>query len=222
MKLFTTFSIFLFFTIFVQAQEQEENFDLFVFGVPQYLVTNGIRIDLDIHDKGTQKWWVLSPYFYSDKSSIDLLNLSSDDYYDAYSFDDLIGGGLGINRKIYLSKNYSDRGIYLGVGGEYKFFQIKGESFTYVEYTGEDGFLYQHMEDIDYRMNINTGSLRTYVGLQSELIPFLFTDIFMGVGLRFSHHNSPQNVTIKYNRGYFDYGYTGTMFVFGIRFGIGY
>ncbi len=222
MKLYTSLLTIFLVSTSVQAQERKNNFDFYVFGVPQYIVTNGIRIDFDIHTKGTKKWWIISPYFYSDKSSLDLLNLSVDDYYDAYSYDNLIGGGLGVFRKKYLSQKYDDRRIYLAAGGEYKYFQIEGDNYTYVEYTGEDGLLYQHMDDIDYQMKINTGSLKAYIGFQSELFAFLFTDVFMGVGLRFSHHSSPQDVTIKYNRGYFDYGYTGTMFVFGVRFGIGY
>ncbi len=207
----------------ISSFSQEENKQKFmIFGVPQYLITNGLRIDIDLHKKETQNWLVISPYFYSDNSSIDPLNLSGgdDDNYDLYSYDKMIGAGLGLQKKIFLSKKSYTSGFYLAFGGTYKYFNIDGNSFTWVEYTGDDGLKYQQMEDIKYKLYIHSLNANATIGYQYQFIDNLYIDCFMGFGIKYSYHNSPDNVMVKYNRGNIDYGYTGTQFVAGVRFGI--
>jgi hypothetical protein len=133
----------------------------------------------------------------------------------------MIGGGLGISKKIFLSKKSTIEGMYLSFGGTYRYFNIDGNSFTWVEFTGDDGMTYQDMEDIKYDLNINSLHANAIIGYQYSLIPNLYIDVFMGFGIKYSIHSSPQNITVKYNRGYYDYGYTGNQFIGGIRLGIG-
>jgi hypothetical protein len=204
------------------AQQEDKQHNLMIFGLPQYLLTNALRVDFDIHKKNTNNWLVISPYYYSDKSSVDILNLSgSDGYYDLYSYDKMTGGGIGLSKKMFLSKKSYTNGYYLMYGACYRYFNIDGNSFTWVEYTGTDGLKYQKMDDIKYQLSIHSLNANAVIGYQVEIMPSLYVDFFMGFGLKYSLHNSPQHVTVKYNRGYLDYGYTGTQFIGGFRIGIG-
>jgi hypothetical protein len=225
MKSIYTFTlVFIFcFSVLTNAQEDEKQPNFMVFGVPQYLFTNGLRIDFDIHKKDTRNWFIVSPYYYSHNSSLDLLNLSGGEgYYDVYNYDKLTGGGLGLSKKIFLTKKSLYEGFYLSYGGSYKYFDIDGNSFIWVEYTGEDGLKYQEMKDIKYKLFIHSMNANAVIGYQYQVIPSLYLDFYCGFGIKYSIHDSPQNVTVKYNRGYYDYGYTGTQFIGGVRFGIGF
>ena len=64
-------------------------------GVPQYMLNNGLRIEMDIPRKETDKWIVLAPSFYQKRSSIDIG--SSDNEYDK-----LLGGGLEVFAKQFV------------------------------------------------------------------------------------------------------------------------
>lgn len=215
-----------FLTLKAQLPEKKE-YDFLVSGVPQYLITKGIRIDFDIHQKETSKWLILSPYYYSDHSP------DNDEYYydgygyadmsDPYNFDQMTGFGMGIARRTFLSKKPVSEGFYLSYGVSYKYFNIygNGDYSTWVEFTGDDDLLYQRMEDIEYNLYIHSMGANAMVGYQKQVIPSLYVDAFIGFGIKYSIHTSPENVTTKYNRGYTDYGYTGTHLVGGIRLGIG-
>lgn len=210
-------------TISNAQEEDDRHHKILIFGNPQYLVTNGLRIDVDLNQKNSRNWLVFSPYYYSDKSSVDALNLSgSDEYYDLYSYDKMTGAGLGLSKKIFLTRNTISEGFYLLYGGTYRYFDIDGNGFTWVEYTGTDGLKRQEMDDIKYQLSIHSINANAVIGYQYQAFSSFYIDFYCGFGLKYSIHNSPQNVTVKYNRGYYDYGYTGTQFIGGIRFGIGF
>ncbi len=201
---------------------EKKEYHFLLFGVPQYIITNGLRIDVDIQEKESHNWLIISPYYYFDRSSVDLLNLSgTDDYYDPYSYDQMLGVGIGIGRKTFLSKKPVSEGFYLYYGATYKYFDIDGNNFTWIEYTGSDGLPYQQMADIEYTMKINSIAACAAVGYQFQVVSSLYIDAYLGFGIKYAFHYSPEHVTIKYNRGENDYGYTGTLLVGGIRIGIG-
>jgi hypothetical protein len=201
---------------------ESKEYNFVIFGVPQYIVSNGLRIDFDIHKKNSSRWLILSPYYYFDRSSVDLLNLGgSNDDYDPYSYDQMMGTGLGIAQKIFLSKEPVSHGYYLHYGITYKYFHIDGNNYTWIEYTGEDGLPYQHMQDIEYNMNIHSVAASANLGYQYQIMPALYLDLFIGFGVKYAFHYSPEHVTVKYNRGINDLGYIGTHMTGGIRIGIG-
>jgi hypothetical protein len=209
-------------TTFKAASQEKKEFNLILSGVPQYIITNGIRVDLDIHQKETSNWLIISPYYYFNNSSVDLLNQGgSEDYYDPYTYDRMIGVGLGIGRRTFLSKEPVSHGVYLNYGATYKYFNIDGDNFTWVEQTGSDGLQYIEMTDIKYTMNVHSMAANAVIGYQTQIIPSLYLDIFFGFGVKYAVHSSPEDVKIKYNRASNDYGFTGTHLVAGIRFGIG-
>ncbi len=204
------------------GQPEKKEYNFLVFGVPQYILSNGLRIDFDIHNKNTPNWLILSPFYYFNHSSVDPLNIGgSSTYYDPYSFDQMLGVGLGISRKIFLSKEPVSEGYYLNYGATYKYFKVDGNNFTWVEYTGDDGLPYQHMQDIAYTLNIHSIAASANLGYQCQVIPSLYIDFYIGFGVKYAFHYSPENVTVKYNRGVDDLGFIGTHMTGGIRFGIG-
>jgi hypothetical protein len=201
-------------------ENREHNF--IISGVPQYLISNGLRVDLDIHHKGSPNWLILSPYYYVDNESVDPIYLGgSDDNFDLYSYDQMLGVGLGIARRTFLSGEPVSEGFYLSYGAHYKYFDIDGNNFTWVEYTGEDELPYQEMMDIEYKLYIHSIGAYATVGYQKQVMPSLYLDVFLGFGVKYSFHRSPEKVTTRYNRGLLDYGYTGTHVVAGIRIGVG-
>ena len=202
----------------VDAQESDsERFA--VFFVPQYIITNGIRVDVDFRKAESGSWWVISPYYYSDGSSSSFLNPSDNYDYNTYTYKKLIGGGLGISRKIFITKN-KNKGFYAMLGATYKYFKIDGDNLNYVEYTGDDGLTYYEMQDLEYSININSYAGQIILGHQFNPASKFYIDLFIGFGVKFSEHSSPENVMVKYNRGAIDYGYSGTQFIGGARFGI--
>ena len=126
-------SLILGFSRPIKAVEPEKKeYSLLIFGVPQYILSNGLRIDFDIQKKNTPNWLILSPYYYFNRASVDPLNLGgSSTYYDPYSFDQMLGVGLGIGRKIFLSKEPVSEGYYLYYGATYKYFKVDGNNFTW-------------------------------------------------------------------------------------------
>lgn len=211
-------SIILLASIHVFGQSPQERF--IIYGVPQYLFTNGLRLDADLNLNNSNSWWTISPYFYSDKSSIDPFDFTADDEYNSRSYDKMQGFGLGIERRYILTKKVKSEGFYLKYGATYKKFTIEGSNFTFREYIGDDGLTYQGMRQGDYSIDINSIMGNICIGYQFEIMPKLYLDTFMGFGLKYSHHNSSDKVTTKYNRSTIDYGYTGTMFVGGWRLGV--
>jgi len=211
-------AILIFFNIFAFSQEQK-NEKVILFFVPQYLITNGIRLDIDIRKPDSNKWWIISPYYYSDGSSSSSLNPSDQYEYNPHSYEKMLGYGLGISRKIFITKN-SYKGLYASLGINYKYFAIKGDNFNYVEITGDDGLVYYEMQDINYTVNINSYNGYAIIGQQFNPFSKFYIDLFLGFGIKYSTHSSPENVVIKYNRGNIDYGYSGTQLIGGVRLGV--
>lgn len=204
---------------FSMAQEQDSE-NIIAFIVPQYLITNAIRVDIDFRKPKSNKWWVISPYYYSDGSDYSFLNRNNSDF-NLYKYESMNGVGIGVARKIFLKSDETAKGFYATVGLTYKYFSIHGNNFTYVESTGDDGLEYYRMDDLMYSININSYKGSIIIGHQFNPLSKFYIDLFIGFGLRYSTHDSPEKVAITYNRGSIDYGYSGTQFIGGLRLGVG-
>jgi len=208
-------------SLFVQAQEQEQESEhVFIFYNPQYLFTNGIRMDIDIRTGMSNKLWVISPYYYSDGSNESFLNRGDDSDYDSRKYESMYGYGLGIARRIFLKSKPTADGFYAQLGITYRYFSVQGDNFTYVKTTGDDGLEYYSMQDIEYSININSYNGSLIIGHQFNPFTKFYIDLYIGFGLRYSTHESPEGAVIKYNRGNIDYGYSGTQFIGGFRLGV--
>ncbi len=201
------------------AQENDTE-TVVAFIVPQYLITNAIRVDVDFRKSESNKWWVISPYYYSDGSDYSILNRSNSDF-NQNKYESMYGVGIGVARKMFLKSDETAKGFYATVGLTYKYISIQGDNFTYMETTGDDGLTYYQMADLMYTININSYSGSVIIGHQFNPLPKFYIDMFIGFGLKYSTHDSPEKVAITYNRGSIDYGYSGTQFIGGIRLGVG-
>lgn len=203
------------------AKAQNESNEKLILSInPQYLFTNAIRLDFDLNLNGDKSWWVISPYFYSDDSQESFLNRGSEDDYNSRKYESMYGIGLGVARKIYLLKQDHAEGLYALAGVTYRYFSIQGDNYTFVENTGTDGLSYYELEDLEYNININ--SYNGYIIIGNQFNPFskFYIDLYIGFGIKYSSHSSPEGVVIEYDRGSIDYGYSGTQFLGGFRFGV--
>ncbi|MDF1549917.1 MAG: hypothetical protein P1P88_18975 [Bacteroidales bacterium] len=223
-------------TNFLKSQENQEllestktvsnhhsNKSIILFVVPQYLMLNGIRIDVDFRQKDANKWWMLSPYYYySNRNSINILrNSRGESAYPEFEYDKLIGVGLGVGRKHFLLKESISTGFYFKYGASYRHFDIQTSIPLFVEYIGDDGLTYQHLEQKPYSLKIENFRLNGEIGYQFETrAQKLFFDFYAGFGASYSFHNSAQENSIEYNRNSIDYGFTGVLLTGGVRIGV--
>ena len=201
------------------AQETDRENVILSFN-PQYLVTNAIRLDIDFRTNNSNSWWIISPYIYSDDSNESFLNRGDHNDYNPRKYESMYGFGLGIAKRIYLRPKSTADGFYATVGIAYKYLSIQGDNFTYVETTGDDGLNYYDMQDLEYTININNYSGYILIGHQFNPLTKFYIDLYIGFGVKYSTHNSPEKAVIKFNRGSIDYGYSGTQFLGGVRLGI--
>jgi hypothetical protein len=206
-------------SLFSHAQDSKSE-NVILFFNPQYLFTNGVRIDVDFRKSDSNKWWIISPYYYSDGSDRSFLNRGSGSYYNSTEYESMQGYGLGVSRKIFFKAKSTAKGLYVLVGLTYRHFNIEANNYTYVEITGDDGLKYYDLRNTDYTININSYNGSLVLGHQFNPAPRFYIDLYMGFGLRYSAHSSPENATVEYDRGNIDYGYNGTQFIGGGRLGI--
>lgn len=221
--------VLLFSSTILSAQEKPQSTSSYaIFGVPQYLFTNGLRMDFDMQMSNPKKWLIISPYyFYANENSADVFQLNADQQYDTYnnSYDTnenlnfMRGFGLGIKQRYFLGSQNNYAGFYLQYGGTYRYHRIEGDYYDYKEYV-EDGTTYMRNDLIPYKININSIMAETCLGYQVELVPYLLLDFYLGFGLKYGNATIPDKVKLNYNRGYLDYAYTGTILVTGFRLGM--
>ena len=195
---------FLFFSYQINAQE-DTLADRIIFQVPQYMISQGIRIDLDQKINAQNQWLVISPQFYWAKNT------------QMYAFDDMIGYGLDLQHKFLLSKNQSAEGVYLGYGLTYQNYYAKYHGEDWVTYH-EDGVEYQTLKEKMIKQNIFKLGPNFVMGLQVELKDFLYIDAYAGMGFRIGIHAYPGRK--KFDNNIFDPGYSGIMPLAGLRAGI--
>lgn len=194
--------------------QDEEPPKVLVMGVPQYLIKNGIRIDIDVATNNKGSWWVLSPQFYINVSDLEngLRNRN---------IEELHGSGLSIHRKGFLSRKYAEKGAYISGGLGFQHFNILTNSERWIELSN-NGLNYMELVEDDYHIFINKVLTEAIIGFQKEIFSRMYIDLYAGVGLRYSFYDQPTGSDIKFNKNITDYGYTGTAFIGGFRIGVGF
>lgn len=204
---------------FSSAQETKSE-NLIAFINPQYLLINGIRFDIEFRKPESNKWWVISPYYYSDGSSNSILSSNWNPDLELNEYENMYGAGLGVARKMFLKSSPTANGVYAMVRFTYNYFNIKGDNLAYVQTTDSDGLQYYQIQDLEYTININSYQGSVILGKQFNPFSKFYFDLYMGLGLKYSTHESPEKVATTFNRGMIDYGYSGTQFIGGFRFGV--
>lgn len=191
---------------------QENTPKVLVMGVPQYMIKNGIRIDIDIPTKDYKSWWVIMPQFYVDVNGFEGLVDKK--------YEQLHGYGLSIHRKGFLTRRNPDQGVYIsgGVGVQHFNMLTNTERWASVE---DNGLTTLQLTRDNYHLYINKVVTDVVIGYQKEIFSRLYMDIYAGFGLRYSFYNQPSGSDLKFNKDITDYGYTGTTFTGGFRIGVG-
>jgi hypothetical protein len=191
---------------------QDQPPKVLVMGVPQYLFINGLRIDMDVPSDNYRTWWVFAPQFY--------IKVSEPGGINNKNFKQLHGFGLSVYRKVFLSKDNYETGAYIMGGLGLQHFNILDDSEHWADFI-ENGLTYKRLVTDDYHIYINKILTEAVIGYQKDISSRLYVDFYAGIGLRYSFYDQPSGNEKKFNRNIFDYGYTGTAFVGGIRIGVG-
>lgn len=194
----------------IHAQENPPK--LLIMGVPQYIFNQGIRIDVDLPTKNYKSWWVFSPQYF--------INVTDLNGFSDNNFKSLHGYGLNIYHRGFLSKQSVEKGTYISGGIGYQHFNIAADFERWISIE-QDGLNYMQMVSESSNIYINKVLAEALIGYQKEITSRLYIDFYLGIGLRYSFHKQPEGIDRKYNSNASDYGYTGTVFVGGIRFGVG-
>lgn len=193
--------------------------DLAISFVPQYLFNAGLRMDIEKRLQKDGHWLLLGPQIYMDMhgDSEDEVGGIRNDHYN-----EMVGVGLEVYHKMFVNKEkINPFGAYFSYGATYRFHHIKFDGEDYHEYT-EDGLEYVELIITEGTETINRVGINATVGLQTEVSDFMVADFFIGAGLHYSFLNSDITEEREFNRQgiFWDYGYSGTVFVGGLRIGV--
>jgi hypothetical protein len=195
---------------------------------PLQLFNRSLRHDIEIRLGDGPGWLQFGPALYYGKRYEDDENPRY--YYEDnnYSFTDwrfnislrepfseMRGGGLDINYKRFVNPM---RSFYFAGGLSYTHFKIDYWGYEWDDFT-EDGLPY-HAYMLDYRnQHINRLGFNAYFGHQ---IPYrrgaFVLDMFWGLAYRESYSDKEKP---SFDRDMFSYGYTGIVFMTGVKIGFG-
>ena len=222
-----------FFTLYTQAQENGINTS------PRYLSTQkkytfaiqpfqwinwGWRFDFETRLGDGPGWLQFGPAVYSASDNDHYFYHGNNYWHDRNvsfrePFSKLNGAGLDISYKHFFDPN---RSVYFASGLSYARFNIDyvGTYGKWNEYT-EDGL--QYHEYLFYQkatdtQHINRISVNQYIGFQPPSRHAFLFDMFVGISYRhaISDKDKPQ-----FDEHTFSYGFTGFVFMTGIRLGFG-
>jgi len=185
--------------------------------VPQYLINKGLRIDFE-KQLSSRQWLQVAPQFYMDLKGRENSDYSSSDD-DTKDYEKMYGFGLDLNHKIFLKNNLARPfGGYVSYGASYQHFSItlKGYRWDKVEV---DGLPQLKPTFAEATQTIEKIGAQLCIGAQYEIVDFLFWDIYIGLGFRYSIYNSPLNIR-RLEENLWDYGYSGTTLIGGFRLGV--
>ena len=185
---------------------------------------SGWRFDFEMRLGDGPGWLQFGPTVYSASDNGNSYDYGGywSDYHLGFifheSYSKLNGGGLDINYKRFIDPK---RSLYFASGLSYSRFNIDyhggyGEWKDYME----DGLQYHqyiysqgiHTQHID-RMAINC-----YLGYQVPSRRMFLFDMFVGFSYR---HSLSEKNKPAFDKSRWSYGYTGFVFMTGLRFGIG-
>ena len=185
---------------------------------------SGWRFDFETRLGDGPGWLQFGPTVYSASGNGNSYSYGYDgyDYHSGFSFHEsfskLNGGGLDINYKRFINP---ERSLYFASGLSYSRFNIDyhggyGEWKNYME----DGLQYHeyiYSQGL-HTQHINRTAINSYFGYQVPSRRMFLFDMFVGFSYR--HANSEKDKP-AFDRYAYSYGYTGLVFMTGLRFGIG-
>jgi len=192
---------------------------------PQHIFINALRFDVEYNLKKQNQWIGFAPQiYYNDEGdffgSLFDSDFEVDEPYGASnSYDTLSGFGIEFYHKIFLLKRRIPEGFYFSYGATYNLFKLKYRSYDWVNYI-EDGLEYTAYRAAYKHQTINKIGANFLLGYQAELSEKLYLDVYTGLGFRYSFHSDEANENQQFNNSTIGYGYSGSIFLFGIKFGV--
>jgi hypothetical protein len=194
---------------------------------PMQLFNNALRLDFETRLGKGPGWLQFGPAIYlSTDGSHDTPRYYYDgNFYNRYGnyhfrepYTELTGGGIDINYKYFLNPRQS---FYTAVGVSFAHFNIKywGENGKWQDFM-EDGLqYYKYVEGSNFNtQRINRPGVNFLFGYQIPSRHAFLFDMFWGVAARYSFSEEGKPA---FNEHMFSYGYTGLVFLAGIRVGFG-
>ena len=177
--------------------------------VPQYVFQNGFRFDYEFTMKDNVKSWLqISPTFFLSTDANDITS---------YYYNSMSGIGLEIHHKYFVKKPDLHKGFYFSYGGGVQLLGIKSDQlvdYTYIE----NGNEYTSFRTEEATTNINRLLLNIVVGKKIVRFNPFIVDYYLGIGFRYSM-DEDLNMIETFNDTWFDYGYSGTVLVAGLKLG---
>jgi hypothetical protein len=177
--------------------------------VPQYIISGGIRFDIDRSiSKTSNQWLIVSPQVFM---------VTGGRY--GHEFEELSGLGMDIKHKIYLKpNNMKPHGFYAQYGVMFQYFSII-ENRQYTESYIENGIEYYEVVVGEVNTKLYKYGGNFHLGYQWLVGDKVYFDIYTGAGIRISHNNQTEGLDTWYNDYWVDYGYSGTLLDAGFRVG---
>lgn len=210
---YTLFLIAFLSSILVSAQEEQDfKREKILSIVPQYVFQNGFRIDYEFTLKNNWKSWLqLSPELFINTDGNDI---------SSYNYNSMTGVGLEVHHKYFMKEPNERSGFYFAYGGGFQSFGIKKDQnidYTYFE----DGAEYISYRQEEVKTAINRVLFNFMVGKQVVRYKPFIVDYYLGIGFRYSMDKNWELME-TYNQTWFDYGYSGSLLVAGVKFGFNF
>ena len=193
-----TIALFLSLLIGGQILAQTENKNITTLSmVPQYILNNGIRIDIE-RQISKKSFLQIGPQFYLAENAMENPLNRNISY--------LIGGGCGIFHKIFLLEDFMQTGVYMSYGLTYNYFGVEFQ-------------VHSHDAESMAWGRINKIGADLIFGYQIFEYDRFIADLYAGLGTRYSFMN-PGSVDDFFDDHFWNYNFTGNLLILGLRLGI--
>lgn len=180
--------------------------------VPQYVFQNGFKFDYEFTlNDDWKSWLMISPTLFISTDDSDITT---------YSYKSMRGIGLEVHHKYFMKEPNDHRGFYFAYGGGLQFLSVNSEQFVDYAYT-ENGNDYISFKTDEVDTPISRLLLNIVVGKQIVGYKPFIIDAYLGVGFRYSVTKDFEMID-TFNDSWFDYGYSGSLIVAGVKFGFNF
>lgn len=188
--------------------------------VPQFLIINGLRVDLERRFPGTQHAIVVSPRIFVGSISGESVWSSSSNFTEF----DQSGFGVEVAHKIYIDKDYSRvANWYMSYSLFYhnQVMSYQGPGLESTTFNGVQAFTV--VNNLDQELTINQYGGFFNLGSLFYVDRKIYIDAFIGIGIkrsqtRDSSYNDQEKDTFE--DGFLNYGFSGTLPNLGMKIGI--
>lgn len=181
-----------------------------IMGVPQMLFLQGLRVDFDIPQRDGKEWIILSPEFY--------YKGKTDDQFDQ-NYSKLIGGRLGIAKRIHIKTGPLISGWYLSYGAVIEYYRLTRD-FDNWNPTQIEGIEYLQRGTSEKTNNAFKPGIEFTIGQVIPLVDHVMLDCYIGTGFRYCFFDGSSKIKAEYAEDMYGKTRSGAVFLAGFRLGI--